>query len=269
MTRLNAPADAPPVRIAVPPSPERTAALAAMNEAERELAAARRDVEGAQMKYGPKHPTVLNAQRRLALAQEGHRRAKAAVPPEEEISIAPATPQDRNKLQRQLDDLEKRITKLRNAKPGAPEPATDDTSDWIVKLETDHSELRRAVAEQNERVSSLAQGVFRAELDARQKLAEAGGRLSLIDPAFRPVKPAGPGKKIFLMAGMVLFLGMGLAIAVLLAVIDDRLYRRSDLDQLGIAVLGVIPPTPKPAKAARRRGARNRAPSPPAEKDAA
>ena len=270
MTRLNAPADAPPVRIAVPPSPERTAALAAMNEAERELAAARREVDGAEAKYGPKHPTVLNAQKRLQLAQESHRRAKAAVPPEEEISIAPATPQDRNKLQRQLDDLEKQITKLRNAKPGAPEPATtDDTSNWIVKLETDHSELRRAVAEQNERVSSLAQGVFRAELDARQKLAEAGGRLSLIDPAFRPVKPAGPGKKIFLMAGMVLFLGMGLAIAVLLAVIDDRLYRRSDLDLLGITVLGVIPPSPKPAKATRRRGARSRGPSPPVEKDAA
>ncbi len=270
MARLNAPADAPPVRIAVPPSPERVAALAALNEAERELAAARREVEGAGAKYGPKHPTVLNAQKRLELAQESHRRAKAAVPPEEEISIAPATPQDRNKLQRQLDDLEKQITKLRNAKPGTPEPAAqDDTSNWIVKLETDHGELRRAVAEQNERVSSLAQGVFRAELDARQKLAEAGGRLSLIDPAFRPVKPAGPGKKIFLMAGMVLFLGMGLAIAVLLAVIDDRLYRRSDLDQLGVAVLGVIPPSPKPAKAARSRAAGSRLPPPPAERDAA
>jgi uncharacterized protein involved in exopolysaccharide biosynthesis len=269
MARLNAPPDAPPVRIIAPPSPERTAALAALNEAERELGAARREADGAEAKYGPKHPTVLNAQKRLELAQDSHRRAKAAVPPEEEISIAPATPQDRNKLQRQLDDLEKQITKLRNAKPGTPEPAVDDTSNWIVKLETDHSELRRAVAEQNERVSSLAQGVFRAELDARQKLAEAGGRLSLIDPAFRPVKPSGPGKKIFLLAGMVLFLGMGLAIAVLLAVIDDRLYRRSDLDQLGIAVLGVIPPSPKPAKATRSRGARNRAPSPPAEKDAA
>jgi uncharacterized protein involved in exopolysaccharide biosynthesis len=267
MARLNAPPDAPPVRIAVPPSPERTAALAALNEAERELAAARREVDNAEAKYGPKHPTVLNAQKRLQLAQEVHRRAKAAVPPEEEISIAPATPQDRNRLQRQLDDIDKQITKLRNAKPGSPEPAQDDTSNWIVKLETDHAELRRAVAEQNERVSSLAQGVFRAELDARQKLAEAGGRLSLIDPAFRPVKPAGPGKKIFLMAGMVLFLGMGLAIAVLLAVIDDRLYRRSDLDQLGVTVLGVIPPSPKPAKAPR--GARNRVPPPPAEKDAA
>jgi hypothetical protein len=268
MARLNASPDAPPVRIAAPPSPERAAALAALNDAERELTAARREADGAAGKYGPKHPTVLNAQKRLEIAQETHRRAKAAVPPEEEFSLAPATPQDRNKLQRQLSDLDAQIAKLRNAKPGAAPAGPDETSSWIVKLETDHADLRRAVQEQNERVSSLAQSVFRAELDARQKLAEAGGRLSLIDPAFRPVKPSGPGKKIFLMAGMVLFLGMGLAIAVLLAVIDDRLYRRADLDQLGVTVLGVIPPAPKPTKAARAK-AKVAKVSPSVEKDAA
>jgi len=44
------------------------------------------------------------------------------------------------------------------------------------------------------------------------------------------------------MAGMALFLSLGLALAIGLAVIDDRLYRRADLDHLGIAVLAVIPP---------------------------
>jgi hypothetical protein len=270
--RLNASPDAPPMRIASPPSPERTAALAALAEAERELGAARREAEGAEAKYGPKHPTVINAQKRFETAQESHRRAKAGVPPEEEISIAPASPQDRNKLQRQLDDIEKQIAKLRNAKPGAPPDEQTDTSgsSWIVQLETDHGDLRRAVAEQNERVSSLAQSVFRSELDARQKLAEAGGRLSLIDPAFRPIKPSGPGKKIFLMGGMVLFLMIGLAISVLLAVIDDRLYRRADLDYLGIPVLGVIPPGPRPVKEAKKPKLRAaKALSPPVERDAA
>jgi uncharacterized protein involved in exopolysaccharide biosynthesis len=83
--------------------------------------------------------------------------------------------------------------------------------------------------------------VFRAQIDASQKAAEAGGRLAPIDPAFKPVRPSGPGKTIFLMAGMALFLSLGLALAVGLAVIDDRLYRRADLDHLGIAVLAVIP----------------------------
>ena len=96
--------------------------------------------------------------------------------------------------------------------------------------------------EQRERVNALAESSFRAQLDANQKAAEAGGRLSVVDPAFKPVRPSGPGKSIFMIAGMVLFLGLGFALAVGLAVIDDRLYRRADLDQLDIAVLGVIPP---------------------------
>jgi len=272
--RLNASPDAPPVRIASPPSPERTAALAALAETERELGAARREAEGAEAKYGPKHPTVLNAQKRLEAAQEAQRRAKAGVPPEEEIAIAPASPQDRSKLQRQLDEIEKQIAKLRNAKPGAPPDAQDaptetSGSSWIVQLETDHADLRRAVAEQNERVSSLAQSVFRSELDARQKLAEAGGRLSLIDPAFKPVKPSGPGKKIFLMGGVVLFLLIGLVLSVLLAVIDDRLYRRADLESLGIAVLGVIPPAPRPAKGKKLKLRSSKALPPSVAKDAA
>jgi hypothetical protein len=44
------------------------------------------------------------------------------------------------------------------------------------------------------------------------------------------------------MAGMILFVTLGLSLAIALAVIDDRLYRRVDLEQLGVAVLAVIPP---------------------------
>ena len=87
-------------------------------------------------------------------------------------------------------------------------------------------------------MQSLADSVFRAQIDANQKLAEQGGRLSVVDPAFKPVRPSGPGKTIFLMAGMVLFLdARARRSRSALAVIDDRLYRRADLDQLGIAVL--------------------------------
>jgi len=83
--------------------------------------------------------------------------------------------------------------------------------------------------------------------------------LSIVDPAFKPVQPTGPGKTIFLMAGMVLFVALGLSFAVGLAMIDDRLYRRIDLDQLGVAVLAVIPaatarkPTPKRKPTQRAR----------------
>ena len=238
--RLDAPPDAPPIRIAAPPSAERIAAEAVVNEAQRELAAANRDLDDQQSKgFTERHPAMIKAKERVAAAQLKLRHAQAALPPENDTIIAPATPQDREKLQRQLRELDQRIAEQRGGKGGAA--AADRSTDWVVKLETDHNDLRRAVAEQREHVESLADSVFRAQMDANQKLAEQGGRLEVVDPAFRPVKPSGPGKTIFLLAGMVLFLSLGVGIAILLAVIDDRLYRRVDLDQLGIAVLGVIP----------------------------
>jgi uncharacterized protein involved in exopolysaccharide biosynthesis len=237
---LDAPADAP-VKITAPPTAEKISAERAVDDAERELAAAKRALEDASSKYTAKHPTVIGAQDRLTAAQQRLRQAQAAVPPD--VLVSPATPEKREKMKQELADVERQIQALQNKKEGAATPsAVDASTNWIVKLETEHAELRRFVSEQRERVESLAESVFRAQIDASQKAAEAGGRLAPIDPAFKPVKPSGPGKTIFLMAGMALFLSLGLALAIGLAVIDDRLYRRADLDHLGIAVLAVIPP---------------------------
>ena len=102
-------------------------------------------------------------------------------------------------------------------------------------------------------------------MDANQKLAEQGGRLSVVDPAFKPIQPSGPGKTIFMMAGMLLFVTLGLSLAVALALIDDRLYRRVDLDQLGIPVLAVIPHATarkaKPRSKAKAKPAARKRPS--------
>jgi uncharacterized protein involved in exopolysaccharide biosynthesis len=234
---LDAPLDAP-VKIAAPPSAEKLAAERVVDEAEREVSAAKRALDDANSKFMPKHPTVIGAQERLSAAQQRLRQAQAAVPPD--VLVSPATPEKREKMKKELAEVERQIAAMQKAKSGST-PVTDASTNWIVKLETEYADLRRIVNEQRDRVDSLAASVFRAQIDASQKAAEAGGRLLMLDQAFKPVKPSGPGKTIFLMAGMALFVTLGLALAVGLAVIDDRLYRRTDLDQLGIAVLAVIP----------------------------
>jgi uncharacterized protein involved in exopolysaccharide biosynthesis len=241
--RLDANPDAPVVPQHAPPSPEHIAAEQQVTEAQREVAAAQRELEDALAKYTDKHPTVINAQERVAAAQERLRHAQAAVPPDVDTPIAPASPADRTKLQKELAQIESQISdeQRSTASKGSAAAPAADTTNWIVDLETQHAELRRAVTEQRERVGALADGVFRAQLDASQKVAEQGGRLSVVDPAFKPIKPSGPGKTIFLLAGMVLFLGLGGALAIGLAIIDDRLYRREDLDVVGVPVLAVIP----------------------------
>jgi uncharacterized protein involved in exopolysaccharide biosynthesis len=188
---------------------------------------------------------VVKARDALAAAQQRLRRAQAAVPPREEAPIAPATAQDRAALQRELSQVEAQLADARRSDKAdaAAAPAPENTTNWVVQLETEYADLRRALNEQRERVESLADTVFRAQIDASQKLAEQGGRLSVVDPAFRPAKPGGPGRTIFVLGGMVLFLGLGAALAIGLAIVDDRVYRRADLDYLGVVpVLAVIPP---------------------------
>jgi hypothetical protein len=248
--RLDAPPDAP-VRVETPRSPERIAAEAQVADAQRELAAAQRELEDALGKYTDKHPAAIKAQERVDAAQSRLRHAQAAVPPDESVTLAPATPADRTKLQKELQQLDGQIADEQHtsSKAGtgsgsaapALAPAAEGGANWVVELETKYAELRRQLNEQRERVGSLADSVFRAQIDASQKSAEQGGRLSVIDPAFKPVRPSGPGKTIFLLAGMVLFLALGGTLAIGLAILDDRLYRRDDIDGLGIPVLAVIP----------------------------
>jgi uncharacterized protein involved in exopolysaccharide biosynthesis len=245
--RIQATLDAPPgAAIPVPPAPrtpERIAAEAAVQDAQRELTAAKRELEDTLGKYTDIHPAVVKARERVDAATLRLRQREAALPPEAEPVVRINTEEDRAKLQRELQQIEAQIAveQSKTGKPADNTPATDTTS-WVVRLESEHSELRRAVTEQRERVQSLADSAFRAQMDANEKLAEQGGRLAVIDPAFKPARPSGPGKTIFLAAGMILFLTLGLSLAVGLAVIDDRLYRRADLDRLGVTVLAVIPP---------------------------
>ena len=255
--RIQASLDAPPGAV-IPPAPaprtpERIAAEAAVQDAQRELSAARRELEDANSKYTDIHPAVVKARERVEAATLRLRKREAMVPPDVAPVVRVNSEEDRAKLQKELQQIEAQIA-AEQSKSGKPSDntAVTDTTSWVVRLESEHSELRRAVTEQRERVQSLADSAFRAQMDANEKLAEQGGRLAVIDPAFKPARPSGPGKTIFLAAGMILFLPLGLSLAVGLAVIDDRLYRRADLERLGVTVLAVIPPAIHIPKSKRR-----------------
>lgn len=238
--RLDAPPDSPPIRIPSPPSPEKAAAEAEVTAARTEIAAANRELAEALSQYTDQHPAAIRARDRIIAGQNRLKRAQAAVPPDVETAVAPATEADREKLRKELATLDQQISS--EQKRDGKSAAVDNSNDWVVQLETEHARLRRAVTEQRERSEALADSVFRAQMDANQKLAESGGRLSVVDPAFKPVKPSGPGKTLLMIAGLALFVVLGTGLAVGMAVIDDRLYRRSDLESLGISVLAVIPP---------------------------
>jgi uncharacterized protein involved in exopolysaccharide biosynthesis len=252
--RLDAPPDAPPIRLPAPVTPEKVAAEQAVSEARTRVASANRALDDALHKYTDAHPTARRAKERVDQAQAELKRAQAAVPPDIETTIAPASEADREKLRKELARIEEQIGVEQKRTGG--KGAVDATTNWIVQLETEHATLRRTVTEARERVEALSDSVFRAQMDANQKLADTGAVLSVVDPAFKPVKPSGPGKTLIVIAGLALFLALGAGLALGLAVIDDRVYRRTDLEELGISVLAVIPPAQAKAMASKARKAK-------------
>ncbi|HSD87491.1 MAG TPA: hypothetical protein VLB44_08245 [Kofleriaceae bacterium] len=262
--RLDAPPDAPPIRIPAPPTPEKAAAEAEVAQARNELASANRELTEALAQYTDQHPAVIRARDRITTAKARLARAQAVVPADVETAVAPTTEADRNKLKKDLENLERLIGDEQKRGGGKAATPIDVTTNWVVQLETEYAKLRRDVTESRERFEALGESVFRSQMDANQKLAETGGRLSVVDPAFKPVKPSGPGKTVIVIAGLALFLILGVGLSLGLAVIDDHLYRRTDLEELGVAVLAVIPPrggAPAKAKAPRkaRKGKNKRA----------
>jgi uncharacterized protein involved in exopolysaccharide biosynthesis len=235
-----APAATPPMTPPMtPPTSDRLAAEAAVADATRELRAAQHALDDALRKFTSLHPTARDARARLDLAQQRLRLAQAALPPATD-PIPALTSDVRARLTAELGQLERQI-----AHEQARRGTTNDaalTADRLVQLELEHSALQRAVAEQHERVRLLSDEAFRTTMAANRTLAEQGGRLSVIDPAFTPLQPTGPGKSIVLIAGLLLFITLGFSLAIALATIDDRLYRRIDIDHLGIPTLAVIPP---------------------------
>lgn len=255
--------DAPPP----PPEPRaprvRTAAQLAADqrvaEVARELDGAERALAEAQGRFTERHPDVVKARERVDAAKARLAAAKAAVPPDpvdDDAPIIPAGPVDKAALEKELASVERQLAAERARQRGAT-PAEDvkpsTSASWVVQLEDEYQNLRLDVDEQRERVQNLADSAFRSKLEAEQRAAEAGASLAVVDPAFKPLKPIGKGKKIVVLGGLVLFTMLGCGLALGLAFIDDRIYRRGDLDGLGLApTLAVIPRARARARRARK-----------------
>jgi len=232
--------DEPPVAGVAPPArPDRTAELR-VAEARQEVEVADRALRDVRVRFTDQHPSVIHAARRLAEAQDQLRLAEAAVPVVDAPVPAPA-PDERARLERELHQLEAELgRRLHDRTRGA----ADATTQRLVQLEVDHANLQRAVNDQRGRVQRLADVVFGVTLDANQKIAAQGGALSVVDPAFEPLQPIGPGRSTVVMMGILVFSTLGLLLAVGLAAVDDRLYRDVDLDRFQLRLLAVIPPAP-------------------------
>jgi capsular polysaccharide biosynthesis protein len=60
-------------------------------------------------------------------------------------------------------------------------------------------------------------------------------QIVVIDPAFVPTQPIGMSSKRMYVMGFLLALGLGLGLAMLCALLDDRVYDQVDVERLELA----------------------------------
>lgn len=227
----------------------------ALRQAREDLSDAKRSLQEKSNRFTPKHPDVIAAQNNAAEMTRRLKRIQAAedarAPAPVIANITPTT--SVADLQKELSRVEAEISRLR-ANSGAPKGTEkNNIADELVNIETDYARLQRRVQVAGQRLSSLEGRVFTAEITASSEFAEAA-KLVVIDKAYLPARAAGKGRTLIALAGTMVFMFLGVALAFGLALIDDRVYRRADIDELGIAPVLVVVPKPKRKRRGFRRG---------------
>jgi hypothetical protein len=235
-----------PRPVALPTHTADPALTAAKTGAENELASAQRDLADKQGRFTEQHPDVLAAKSRVRQAEGRLEQAVNAL--KSGTTETPrAAPVDEGTIKDQLRSVESAIATRRITKKGDKDDertgAGGDVSNFIVALETEWNKVNREAYESRERYGQIQDKLFKASILAGVEASGRASQMVIIDPAFKPVRPTKFGKSRVAATVVGLALGLGLFIAFVLALLDDRLYTERDLRSLALGpVVHVVPP---------------------------
>ncbi len=254
--QLRAPGS-PPVPGAHSPPAVDAESAAAIARAEENLASARNRLAELQARFTPQHPDVQAAQARVQEAQAALNQARAAArtTTPAEPAAAPVTNEaSREDLEHQLARVEAAIAAKKRGASATTDAAPADEGNWIVALETEWASLNREVAEMRERNQQIQSRLFRASIIASVEANDAATKMVVVDPAFEPTRPFTKGKRRTGAIAAALVFVLGLGVAFLASLFDDRVYDEVDLRRLGIGKLAHAIPSSVPPRKGRRHG---------------
>jgi uncharacterized protein involved in exopolysaccharide biosynthesis len=113
----------------------------------------------------------------------------------------------------------------------APAHARAD-SDTLVKLETEWAKLTRDVTEARQRHDALELSFFKADLSAESEHGGQSVQMTVLDPAYLPLRAIPPGPVTWAAIFFALSLLTGTLFAMGTAAIDDRIYGGRDAEPL-------------------------------------
>jgi uncharacterized protein involved in exopolysaccharide biosynthesis len=237
-----------------PPQAPSSAALdpqisRALDQARSQLERVSAELADVQARFTDKHPDVARARGKvaaagaaLAAAEAAASQARSDAPPSPlGVSAPPGTEADRKELQSRLSQVEADLKKA-GSRGGAATANGEAASGWVVDLETRWASLHRELRDVQDRYEQIERRAFHASIIDSVEAAGGAAQMTIVDPAYRPQRPAARGARRVGAAAASLVLMLLAALALLLTSIDDRLYDREDLDKLAIdGFMHVVP----------------------------
>ena len=240
-----------------------------VNDLRRQLQQTQSQLDDARKRYTAEHPDrvrleamVKSLQIDLDAAIAAGNSASAA---RAASSSAPATPQPTDadnpayvQIQAQLSATDNEIqslnTQIAKLQVSIHGYETDVTGS--PQVERQYHDLTRDLDNARLRYQEIRNKQGEARVAQSLESDQQGERFTLIDPPLPPEQPVSPNRKLILVAGLVLSLGLGAAVALLRETMDTTIRGRDELLRItGVAPLALVPRiiTSEELRSGRRR----------------
>ena len=245
----------------------------ARDEAAKHAAQAQADLADKRTRLTDQHPDVVAARAQVDSAAKALQAAEAQLDAARKGTPTEPSDQPPAELQRKLDDVNRLIGQRQAdiAKGGSSsDPANAaaastpaEPANPLVTLETEWQRLLRATSDAKAAHDDLQRRLDRASLRANAAEVTGDAQMEIIDPAYKPTRPARGGRTNVALVGFGASLFLALAYAFGRVLTDDTVIDAQDLEVLnvGVPTLGVIPRLPPrvaPVVAAKAGTARAR-----------
>ncbi|MGZ3442518.1 MAG: hypothetical protein ACXVDD_23515, partial [Polyangia bacterium] len=148
---------------------------------------------------------------------------------------------DRGALENQLRRINEEIADYKRRKAENAAAATTMVASSVVALEADWTRLNRELVEARAHVQSLREQERQAALVQAVAATGRTAQMAVIDPPYLPTHEAGLSHVQVMVAGIVASFVLALLLAFALALMDERIYDRFDVERVGLPLLSVVP----------------------------
>ena len=193
-------------------------------------------------RYSEKHPDVIATEKRIKLLE-------ASVGKSGGVSMGGGSVEVRQ-IRREIGELEAQNRSIKKQ--------NDDYQEVISKLEENMKAMpakerelltiRREYDMKRAAYDKLLAESDTASLQTSLVRSQKGSQFKIVDPPALPVLPSGPNRMLIAASGLIVGLLLLVAIPVGLYFVNDSFKFRDDAEkELGLEVLGIIPPMKTPA----------------------